>query len=58
MNDRGELFHVPVVRRTGELDGSPGLTLTAKAGQLNLRQGVICARRHIHMGPNEAAGMS
>lgn len=44
----------PPVRRSGELDGTPGLTLIGPRGALNLRQGVICANRHIHMSPADA----
>jgi acetate kinase len=33
------------------------LTLGGSAGQVRLSQGVICARRHIHMSPEEAAGL-
>jgi acetate kinase len=43
------------IRDSGDLDGTPGVTLAGPVGQLNLRQGVICARRHIHLNPGEAA---
>ena len=42
------------VRLSGDLDGSPGATLTGKAGQVTLSQGVIVAKRHIHMTPEAA----
>ncbi len=42
------------VRMSGDLDGTPGTTLEGPAGQVHLEKGVICARRHIHMSPQEA----
>jgi acetate kinase len=42
------------IRASGDLDGSPGVTLVGPAGQCELSQGVICALRHIHMSPEEA----
>ncbi len=42
------------VRASGDLDGSPGLTLQGTAGTVALAKGVICALRHIHMSPEEA----
>lgn len=44
------------VRRSGDLDGTPGLTLHGPAGKLELTEGVICAMRHIHMTPADARG--
>ena len=42
------------VRMSGDLDGSPGITLEGPAGQVRLERGVICAMRHIHMSPADA----
>jgi acetate kinase len=42
------------VRMSGDLAGSPGITLEGPAGQVRLDRGVICARRHIHMSPADA----
>jgi acetate kinase len=42
------------VRMSGDLDGTPGLVLEGPAGRSDLAQGVICARRHIHMTPEDA----
>jgi len=33
---------------------SPGITLVGPAGRLTIEEGVICARRHIHMTPDDA----
>jgi acetate kinase len=43
------------IRDSGDLRGTPGLTLEGPAGRVALDHGVICARRHIHMGPGDAA---
>jgi len=43
------------IRDSGDLAGSPGLTLEGPAGTVALREGVICAHRHVHMGPADAA---
>lgn len=54
---RTEEFHLGLnapVRMSGDLDGSPGLTLQGPAGEIKLEQGVICAHRHIHMTPEDA----
>ena len=43
------------VRLSGQVAGSPGVTLVGPAGRLDLTEGLICARRHIHMHPDDAA---
>ncbi len=42
------------IRGSGNVAGSPGLTLRGTAGDLELDQGVIQAKRHIHMTPDDA----
>ena len=44
----------PPVRLSGDVTGSPGVTLTGPAGEVTLSQGVIAAKRHIHMTPQDA----
>ena len=43
------------VRESGDLDGTPSLVLEGPKGRVELAQGVICAKRHIHMTPEDAA---
>lgn len=44
------------VRASGDVENSPGITLVGAEGRsVTLRQGVICAWRHIHMTPDDAA---
>jgi acetate kinase len=42
------------IRPSGDLDGSPGVTLEGLRGTCDISQGVICALRHIHMAPEDA----
>lgn len=44
----------PVVRQSGVLNGTPGLTIIGPKGQVTLGKGCIVAERHIHMTPEEA----
>ena len=43
------------IRQSGDVAGSPGVMLVGSRGQVKLNQGVIAARRHIHLTP-QAAG--
>ena len=53
------LKSVPV-RESGDTAGSPGLKLVGPAGEVDLAEGVIIAKRHIHMttADAEAFGLS
>lgn len=42
------------LRLSGDLDGTPGLTLIGPNGAFEMAKGVIIAKRHIHMLPEEA----
>ena len=42
------------VRISGDLAGTPGVTVIGPAGRRVLKQGVISARRHIHMNAQDA----
>ncbi len=42
------------VRLSGQTQGSAPITLQGPAGSLALTEGLICARRHIHMTPADA----
>jgi len=42
------------VRVTGNLVGTPGCVLVGPKGVVELKQGVIRAQRHVHMGPSDA----
>lgn len=44
----------PPVRDSGDIEGSPGVTLRGPAGEVKLEKGVIIAARHIHMHTSDA----
>ncbi|NCG18651.1 MAG: acetate/propionate family kinase [Rhodobacterales bacterium] len=45
------------IRNSGDVANSPGITLRGPNGTVTLTQGVIQARRHIHMQPADAERM-
>jgi acetate kinase len=54
---RSDEFHLGLdapVRLSGDLAATPGVTLEGPAGTVQLREGVVVARRHIHMSPADA----
>lgn len=54
MTDSRKLkINVPV-RESGRIENSPGGTLVGPRGQLDIKQGIIVAKRHIHMSPDDA----
>ncbi len=42
------------IRNSGDVRNSPSIKLVGPAGELTLKEGLICARRHIHMDPASA----
>ena len=42
------------VRLSGDVAGSPGITLEGERGSVTLSQGVIAAQRHVHLTPEDA----
>ena len=44
----------PPIRDSGDIEGTPGITVVGPAGQIHLEKGVICAKRHIHMSTDDA----
>ena len=45
----------PPVRESGDIAASAPCTLVGPAGTVELKEGVIIAKRHIHMHPDDAA---
>lgn len=43
-----------IIRQSGNIADTPGCTLIGPAGELTIPRGVIVAKRHIHMTPDEA----
>jgi putative phosphotransacetylase len=48
---------MPPVRLSGDLKGSVGVILQGPAGQVELKEGLIIAQRHIHCATDEAKKM-
>lgn len=42
------------LRESGDLTGTPGVTLEGPAGAVQIENGVLCAQRHIHMSIADA----
>ncbi len=55
LTDGRSLGIIPPVRPSGKTENSPGAVLAGPLGQVTLDRGVICAQRHIHMTPEDAA---
>lgn len=43
-----------VIRESGKIAGTPGITLVGPAGKVELKEGVIVAKRHVHMTTADA----
>lgn len=45
---------IPPVRESGDVKGSTGAVLIGPAGRIEIKEGVIVARRHLHFSPAQA----
>ena len=54
LTDGRQLGIEPPVRLSGDVTGSPGAVLKGSRGMVELNQGVIAAKRHIHLTPEDA----
>lgn len=57
MTDSFTLGVAAPVRESGDINGTPGLILRGPNGEIELSTGVIVAKRHIHMTPEDAAAL-
>ena len=53
LTDGKVLGITPSVKLSGDVSGSPGCTLEGPCGKVKLDRGVIAARRHIHLAPED-----
>lgn len=44
----------PVIRQSGDIKGTPGAKLVGPKGEVDLKEGIIVAARHIHMHTKDA----
>lgn len=54
LTDGKTLGIVPPVRLSGDVANTPGAELIGPKGSLTIKEGVIAAKRHIHMTPQDA----
>ncbi|MBN1695935.1 MAG: acetate/propionate family kinase [Spirochaetales bacterium] len=54
MTEQYKLGLQPPIRESGDLSGSPGVTIAGPRSTVTIEKGVICAMRHIHMSTEEA----
>ena len=59
LTDARSIGVVAMIRESGVIDGTNGCKLIGPCGEVDLEKGVIAAKRHIHMTPEdaEAAGL-
>ena len=55
LTDAVSLGITPPVRQSGDVAGTPGLTVRNGERMITLDRGLIAAQRHIHMTPEDAA---
>ncbi|QEK11476.1 phosphate propanoyltransferase [Crassaminicella thermophila] len=54
LGDCFKLGVAPQIRLSGDLHGTPGITLVGPNGSVQITEGVIVAQRHIHMNCEDA----
>ena len=53
--DTFKLGITPVIRISGDIEGTPGATIIGPKGTVELAKGVIVAMRHVHISTEQAA---
>lgn len=54
LTDTRKLGVPGIIRQSGDTEGTPGCTLLGPTGEIEIPKGVIVAKRHIHMTPEDA----
>lgn len=54
LTDARTLGVTPPVRESGDIAGTPGCKIVGPCGEIEIAEGVIAAKRHIHMTPEDA----
>lgn len=57
VSDSVRLGIEPPIRDSGEIDNTPGVVLVGPMSKLELKKGVIIAKRHLHLDPETAKQM-
>jgi len=55
LTDAASLGFQAPIRESGDIGGSPGCKLAGPCGEVEISEGVIIAKRHIHLTPEDAA---
>jgi len=55
LTDSFTLGAAGMVRESGDVAGTPGVVLKGPMGEIEINEGLIVAKRHIHMTPEQAA---
>jgi len=42
------------IRESGDVEGTPGCKLIGPAGEIDIKEGVMIAKRHVHLTPEDA----
>ena len=58
LTDARSLGIAAPVRESGDIKGTPGCTLIGPKGQVEIEYGVVAAKRHIHMTPEDAVAFN
>lgn len=58
LTDTRKLGLPGIIRQSGDIGGTPGCTLAGPLGELTISKGVIVAKRHIHMTPDNALALN
>ena len=54
ITDARALGYIAPIRESGKLAGSPGCIITGPEGEVEISEGVIIAKRHIHLTPEDS----
>ena len=54
LTDATALGFSPPIRESGDISGSPGCKLIGPKGEVEISEGVIIAKRHVHFTPEDA----
>lgn len=57
LTDTRKLGIPGIIRQSGDIEGTPGCTLCGPKGEIEIPKGVIVAKRHIHMTPEDALSL-
>jgi len=55
LSDATSLGFTAPIRESGDIEGSPGCKLVGPKGEVEISEGVIIAKRHLHITPEDAA---